>query len=126
MSRLIGLFLLLFTSIGFSKGIQITASGGDPIPTAYSTSNSQSKTMECQGNVVEIMNETSTKLAVGFGKDTATPDDYKFVPAGPGSWTVVVPKGGSSSGTYLYVRSAGSAITSGSISVSCTFEELIQ
>lgn len=122
--------VLLFSMMSFfamGKGVQITASGGSPIPNAYSASDSQSKALECQGNVVEIMNESSTKLAFEFGTSSTAPTtDYKFVPAGPGSWTVAVPKGGMGSGTYLYIRSAGSAITSGTYTASCTFEELIQ
>lgn len=119
------LALLLLPVTVFATGSQITASGGSPIPTAFSASNAQSQIQECQGNVIEIMNETSSKLAVGFAPSSSAPtSDFKYVPSGPLSWTVIKPKGGFSSGTYVYLRSAsGSTVTSGSVTVSCTYED---
>ena len=119
------LFLILLSPLlALAGGTQITASGGSPIPTSFSASNTQSQVQECQGNVIEIMNETSTKLAVGLATSGSAPStDYKYVPSGPLSWSIIKPKGGSSSGTYIYIRSAGSAITSGTVTVSCTYED---
>lgn len=125
MIRLLFLAFIVATS-AFGKGTQITASGGSPIPTAFSTSDSQSKAMECQGNVVEILNLSATALAYGFGKTSSVPVfDYAY--ALPGSTTVgsgvrVKPLGGMSAGDYVYIRSAGSAITSGTVLVSCFYE----
>jgi len=120
----LSLLLLLLQSVAFSLGTQITASGGSPIPATFSASNSQSQVQACEGNVIEIMNETSTKLVVGFGTSGGAPaTDYKYVPSGPLSWTTIKPKGGSSSGTYIYIKSAGSAITSGTVTISCTYED---
>lgn len=119
------ILLLVTLLFGVSAlAVQITASGGAPIPADYSTSDTQSKAQECQGNVIEVQNETGTKLVIGLGTNTAVPArDLKYVPAGPASWTVARPKGGSSSGQYLYVKSAGSAITSGTYSVTCSYED---
>lgn len=121
------LMSVFFFSIFFAltaRAVQITASGGSPIPASYDANDSQSKAQECQGNVIEVQNETDTKLVIGLGTSSAIPvKDLKYVPAGPGSWTIVKPKGGASSGQYLYVKSAGSAITSGTYTVTCTYED---
>lgn len=119
------LFLFLFSVLSagaLATGTQITASGGSPIPTAFSASNSQSKVMECKGNVVEILNQTTAVIAVGMGTTSAVPGfDFLFVPGGPSSGNVFKPKGGV--GSYIYIRSAGTSVTSGTVQVSCYYEE---
>lgn len=120
--KIISALLFFLPTICFAAGTQITASGGSPIPTAFSASNSQSRVMECKGNVVEVLNQTSSVLAVGMGTSSAVPGfDYLFVPSGPASGNVFKPKGGV--GSYIYIRSAGSAITSGTVQVSCYYED---
>lgn len=126
MRKLLTLAIALIGATAFCGGTQITASGGSPIPTAFSASNTQSQVQECQGNVIEVQNESATKLVIGFGTSAAVPPfDYKFVPSGPLAWQSFRPKGGFGSGTYIYIRSAGSAVTSGTVSVSCTSEDQI-
>ncbi len=122
--RTIFLLLALTTSVLYGKGYTVTASGGAPVPTSFSTSDSQSKIGECQGNVIEFINSTDAPLSFGFGSSTAVPvqGDYAYVPAGPGGIGRFKPKGGV--GPYLYIRAAGGATaTSASIYVSCYFEE---
>lgn len=127
MKRVILLASLVVCAFGYSTGIQITASGGSPIPASFSESNSQSRVQECLGNVVEILNQTSSVLAVGFGTSAVVPSfDYTFVPGGPASGHSIKPQGGLSRGTYVYLRSAGSAITSGTVQVSCYFEQEVK
>lgn len=126
MKKLLLFLALTCNALAFAKGTAITASGGSPIPTAFSTSDSQSKVIECQGNVVEILNLTETALAYGFGRTASVPS-FDFAYTLPGSTTVgsgvlVKPLGGMSSGDYVFIRSMGSAITSGTVLVSCYYE----
>lgn len=122
MRLLIAFFV--FSQVALGAATQVTASGGSPIPASYSTSDSQSKVQECSGNVVEVLNQTGTVLAVGFGTTSNVPSfNYLFVPPGPNSGHSFKPSGGVSSGTYIYIKSAGSAITSGTVQVSCYYEE---
>lgn len=110
-------------NIALATGTSITPSGGSPIPAAFSSSNSQSKVMECNGNVVEILNQSSTVLAIGFGTASAAPSsDFLFVPSGANSGHSFKPAGGLSSGTYIYIRGL-SAITSGTVQVTCYYED---
>ena len=114
--------LALFALPLYGKGIQITATGGAPIPTSFSSSNSQSQVMECQGNVAEVLNQTASVIAVGFGTSSATPPfDYNFVPPGPAAGHRIKPRGGI--GSFIYIRSAGTAVTSGTVQVACYHEE---
>lgn len=118
------LILLFLPGLLLGKGTSITASGGSPIPTAFSISNTQSQIQECQGNVIEVLNQTTAVLAMGFGTVTAAPGfTFTFIPPGPASGHSIKPKGGSGAGTYVYLKSAGSSITSGTAQVSCYYEE---
>jgi hypothetical protein len=123
--RFVVFFLLFLIPVnGYGAATQITASGGSPIPIAFSASNAQSQVRACPGNVVEVLNQTSTALAVGFGRSSSVPSsDYVFVPPGPNSGHVIRPKGGLNAADYVYIRSAVSAITSGTVQVSCYTEE---
>jgi hypothetical protein len=117
------LILTLLPIVCNATGTSITSSGGSPIPSSFSASNNQSKVMECNGNVVEILNQSSTVLAVGFGTSGSAPSsDYLFVPGGPNSGHSFKPAGGLSSGTYVYIRGL-SAITSGTVQVTCYYED---
>lgn len=121
--RHIALGLLFFCGAAFPYGIQITASGGSPIPASYSTG-SQSQAVQCsQSNVIEVLNQTSSVLAVSFSRDasSAPSSDFGFVPSGANSGTRYFLTIGN--GTYIYIRSAGSAITSGTVQVSCWTED---
>jgi hypothetical protein len=113
---------LLFPILALGTGTSITPSGGSPIPAAFSSSDSQSKVMECNGNVVEVLNQSSTVLGVGFGDTSTAPTStYLFVPGGPNSGHSFKPAGGLSSGAYVYIRGL-SAITSGTVQVTCYYE----
>lgn len=113
---------LFFSATAFP--IQITFSGEAPSTTSFSASNSQSRTMACEGNTVEVMNNTTAILAIGISEAGTVPSsDYKYVPAGPAAGTRFKPKGGLSYGLYLYIRTPGGAITSGTVEISCTTEE---
>lgn len=119
-------FLVLFflPILAFAGAAQITASGGSPIPTSYSATNSQSRVLECIGNTIKILNQTDSVLAFGLGRSNAAPDaDYSFIPPGPNSGHTVKPQGFSGSGTYLYIRAPNAAETSGTVQVSCTTED---
>lgn len=122
MKRLL-LALFLASQLAYAAGSQVTASGGSPIPTAFSVSDTQSQVRLCSGNVVEILNQTASVLAIGFGTSTSVPGtDFTFIPPGPAAGHTIKPKGGIS-GNYVYIRSAGSSTTSGSVQVSCYFED---
>lgn len=116
--------LLLLPALCFGRGVSVTCSGGSPCPAAFDATDTQTKmNFDCQGNVMEITNQTTTVLAYGFGTDSSVPAfDYAFVPTGPNAGTVVKPKGGMSTGTRIYVRGL-SAITSGTIQAACYYEE---
>lgn len=114
---------MLFCLPAFPYGVQVTASGGSPIPASYAT-DSQSKVIQCgQSNVIEVLNQTSSVLAVSFTRDgsTAPSSDFGFVPPGANSGTRYFLTIGN--GTYIYIRSAGSAISSGTVQVSCWTED---
>lgn len=121
--KIIALLTMVMSLFCYAAGTSVTASGGDPIPAAFSYTNTQSRVMECKGNVVEVLNQTATVLSVGFGTSSSVPSfDYVFVPAGPASGHSFKPKGGFSGGTYVYIRGL-SSITSGTVQVSCYYEE---
>ena len=117
-------FLFLFLcSVALPYGSQVTASGGSPIPTAYAT-DAQSRVIQCsQSNVVEVLNQTSAVLAVSFARDASSVpvSDFGFVPPGTNSGTRYYMTIGN--GTYVFIRSAGSAVTSGTVQVSCWSED---
>ena len=119
MKTLLLVIAFLLAMNAFGKGTQITASGGSPIPSSYSAVNTQSQVQVCDGNVVEILNQTSTVLGVAFGTSSTAPStDYAFVPGGPASGNVIRPDNGFDSNTYVYIRGV-SSITSGTVQVSC-------
>jgi len=114
---------LLVATKAFPYGVNITASGGSPIPASYSTG-SQSQVVQCsQSNTIEVLNQTSAVLAVSFSRDssTAPSSDFGFVPPGANSGTRYYITIGN--GTYIYIRSAGSAVSSGTVQVSCWTED---
>lgn len=124
MKHILALVLIL-PAMALGQGTKITGTGGAPIPTAFSATDTKSQVQECKGNVVEILNLTAAEIGFGFGTSSSVPAyDYSFVPPGPNSGGRYKPKGGLSSGTYVYIRSAsGSALTSLSVLVSCYNEE---
>lgn len=116
--------LLMVPQFSWAAARHVTASGGSPIPTAYSASNSQSQIVECAGNTIKILNQTESVLFFGFGRASAAPElDLSFVPPGPGAGHTIRPDGGPGSGVYLYIRAPAGAVTSGTVEVSCTTEE---
>lgn len=119
------LLALLVPLMAIAKGTVVTATGGAPIPTSFSASDAHSQVMECQGNVLEVINYPEVPLAVGFGTSTTAPAfDYAYVPTGSGGVGRFKPKGGMSGGQYVYIRAAGGATaTSDSVFVSCYYEE---
>jgi hypothetical protein len=123
--RIVFLALLLNSGLAFAAGYTVNAQVGSTIPTAYSTSSTESRVGECIGNKVTVINQTDSVLAVGFGTASSVPStDFDFVPAGPGAGTILVPKHGLSAGQYIYFRSAGTAAEdSGRVYVGCKLEE---
>lgn len=118
------LLLLILFFCATALPVQLTFSGGSPSTQDYSTSNSQSKAMACEGNTIEVLNQVEAIVAVGFSDGNGVPSfDYKYIPAGPGAGTRIRPKGGLSSGLYVYIRTPNGAVTSGTIQISCTTEE---
>lgn len=120
------LFLLLLApTVALPLAVQIIASGGSPIPIAYSVADTQSNALTCGiSRELEVINNTSSLLALGF-KDTGVlpSSDYVFILAGPSSGRVFrkdPPDVVVGNNTAVYIRSAsGSPITSGTVEISC-------
>ena len=124
MTRLLFLALAL-PAIVFAKGYRIAA-GSTTIPVAFSISDAASQVGACQGNVIEIINETTAPIAFGIGTSTAVPAfDFAYVPKGSsqGAGTArFKPKGGVNG--YAYIRAAGgSTATASDVFISCYPEE---
>lgn len=127
LSFLFCIFCLFEPEVAIAKGTVLNAAT-NTIPIAFSAS-AGSQVMECQGNVVEIVNYTDAPLAVGFGQALVVPpSDYAYVPTGSGSASTSAatarfkPKGGV--GLWLYVRTvSGSTATAGLVLASCYNEE---
>lgn len=119
--------LLIALSLFFAaqaQAVQLTFSSESPSAVNYSTTNSQSKAMACSGNTVEVLSHTDAIVAIGIADGNNVPSqDYKYIPAGPGSGTRFRPKGGLSYGLYIYVRTPAGAVSSGTVEISCTTEE---
>lgn len=105
----------------FGRGVSVDASVNN-IPTTFTEGNSGSELFQCSGNVVEILNQTSEVIAVGFSSSasSAAQTDFAYIPAGPKSGNSMK-LGGPLSGEWLYIRSVGSAISSGTVQASCFF-----
>lgn len=125
MKSLLSLVLaVLLPAVAIAKGTQVTGTGGDPIPINFSAATEKSRVSRCDGNVIEVINQTGSILGFGIGTETTVPaSDYAFIPAGPGAGGRFKPKGGMSSGQYLYIRSTDSPLTSLSVFASCFNEE---
>lgn len=119
------LFCTLLSHTGaYARAKLITASGGSPIPTTYSSSDPQSKVLTCPASKeVEVLNDTSEKLALGFkGEDAIPSEDYSIIISGPDAvrvyrqdpQNVVI-----GNGTVVYIRSLGAPIITGEVAVSC-------
>lgn len=119
----LALLIFLAPVLAFAKGTPLTFSGGAPLPIAFSYTDTQSRVQECQGNVIEIFNQTAAALAYGFGTATAIPlFDFAYVPPGPAGGTRIRLKSGP--GQYLYLRTAsGSPLTSLTVQAACFYEE---
>ena len=117
--------LLFFSLNSFGLAKLITASGGSPIPTAFSVSDTQSNVLVCGiTRELEIDNDTGSALFIGFKDSGTLPSfDYAFILSGPKSGRVFrrePPENVFGNGTAVYIRSAsGSPITSGTVAVTC-------
>lgn len=118
--RLLLCLALFLGQFAIAKGVSVDASSTN-IPASFTEGNASSELFQCAGDVVEVLNQTTAVLAVGFSgsSSAAAQTDFAYVPSGP--------KSGNSfklrnplSGDWVYIRSvSGSAITSGTVQVSC-------
>ena len=101
------------------KAVKVTASGGSPIPTAFSSGSSQSRIIQNLSGYSHavVVNSTSSDVAVNFGNDASAPGDDTgnvYIPPGAG---VVLDNVRISGSVYLKSDSV-STITSGTVKVS--------
>lgn len=107
------IFLLscFLCSASFAGFVKITASGGSPIPTAYSTSDSQSAALTARASKgLTIHNQTGSQIAYSRGESDAAPSaDDGVVPGGA---VVTRDNFGISNNSVIFIRSdSGLAIT---------------
>lgn len=117
------LLLVLFMQCNsvYAKGVSVDASANN-IPTSFTEGDSGSELFQCSGNVVEILNQTAEVLAIGFSGSASSPaqTDFAYIPSGPKSGNSIKLRS-ALSGEWIYIRSVGSAISSGTVQVSCFF-----
>lgn len=117
----LGLVLAFQCERSFGRGVSVDASANN-IPTSFTEGDSGSELFQCSGNVVEVLNQTSEVLAVGFSgsASAAAQTDFAYIPAGPKSGNSLKLKS-PLSGEWVYLRSLGSAISSGTVQVACFY-----